>query len=223
MLPQRLHDGRHRGALLADGHIDAVHRIAGLEGLALVDDGVDGDGRLARLAVSDDELTLTAADGNHGIDGLQARLERLGHRLAEDDARRLALQRHVQLLPLDGAQAVQRIAQRVNHAAQHLVVHAHGSDAARAAHHHAFLQQVRGAHEHGAHVVGLQVHHHGHHAVAAVQQFAGFRVVQSVDAHHTVAYLQGLSYLLKPEIVFHVLELSQKDVAHFAGFQRYSH
>ena len=54
-----------RGALLADRDVDAADlllRIAGLPGLALVQDGVDADGRLAGLAVADDQLTLAAAD-----------------------------------------------------------------------------------------------------------------------------------------------------------------
>ena len=219
VLPQRLHDGRHGGTLLADGHIDAVHRFSGLVGGTLVDDSVDGDGRLACLAVSDDELALPAADGNHGVDGLEARLQRLRHRLAEDDPGRLALQRHVHLLPFDGAQAVQRIAQRVDHSAQQIVIHADGGDAAGPAHHHSFLHVVCRPHQDGAHIVGFQVHHHGHQSTAAVQQFAGLGMVQAIDAHHAVTHLQGLADLLETEIVFHVFELPEQDIADFAGFQ----
>ncbi len=203
---------------MADGHVNAVHRLPGLVRRALIDNGINGNGRFTRLAVTNYEFTLAAANRNHGVDGLDARLQRLAHRLAEDDARRLALQRHVYLFPVDGAQAVQRIAQRVYHAAQQLVVHGHGGDAARTAHHHAFLHQVRGAHHHGTHIVGLQVHHHGHDTVAAVQQFAGLRMVQAIDAHHAVAHLQRLANLLELELVFHIFELPEEDFTHFAGF-----
>ena len=78
-------DGR---ALLADGDVDAVQLFrfvrAGVGGL-LVQDRVEGDGALSGLAVADDQLTLAAADRHQGVDGLQARLHRLGHRLARDD------------------------------------------------------------------------------------------------------------------------------------------
>ena len=57
------------GLLLADGDVDADARLCRL----LVDDGVDGDGGLAGLAVADDQLALAAADGDHGVDGLDAR------------------------------------------------------------------------------------------------------------------------------------------------------
>src|SRR3712207_8746902 len=56
-------------------------------GVLVVDDRVDRDRRLARLAVADDQLALAAADRDHRVDGLQAGLHRLDHRLALDDAR----------------------------------------------------------------------------------------------------------------------------------------
>ncbi len=49
-------------------------------------------GGLAGLAVADDQLALTAADRGHGVDGLDAGLQRLVHRLATDDAGRLHLE-----------------------------------------------------------------------------------------------------------------------------------
>ena len=52
---------------------------------ALVEDSVDGDGGLTGLTVADDELTLTTADRDHGVDGQQASLNRLAHRGTLDD------------------------------------------------------------------------------------------------------------------------------------------
>src|SRR5262249_10925247 len=68
-------DGR---LLLADGGVEAVNALA-----LLVDDGVERDGGLAGLAVTDDELALAAADGDHRVDRLEAGLERLLDRLAD--------------------------------------------------------------------------------------------------------------------------------------------
>src|SRR5690606_2505365 len=61
---QSFHHARHGGCLLADGHVDANDVLA-----LLIDDGVDHQGGLARLAVADDQLPLAPADGNHGVDG----------------------------------------------------------------------------------------------------------------------------------------------------------
>jgi hypothetical protein len=63
--------------LLADGYIDTVEWLvpfeltfgSGFILLSLRNDGVDGDGGLTRSAVTDDELTLTTSDRDHGVDG----------------------------------------------------------------------------------------------------------------------------------------------------------
>ncbi len=102
-------DGR---VFLADGNIDALYA-----GALLVDDGVDGHGGLARLAVADDELALAAADGHHGVDGLQARLHRLIHRLAADDAGRHLLDGGA-CFGVDRALAVEGVTQGIDDPAQ---------------------------------------------------------------------------------------------------------
>src|SRR3546814_8594908 len=91
------HDLSNGGALLADGNIDAVELLAlivALIGGLLVDEGVDGNGGLAGLAVADDQLALTAADGDQRVHGLEAGLYRLMHRLARNDARRFLFAAH---------------------------------------------------------------------------------------------------------------------------------
>ena len=85
--------------------------------LALVDDRVEGDRALAGLAVTDDQLALAAADGGHGVDGLDAGLQRLLHRLALHDRGGLQLQ-GAPALGLDLAQAVERTAEGVDDAAE---------------------------------------------------------------------------------------------------------
>ena len=83
---QPLDDRRDRRRLLADRDVDADDALA-----LLVDDRVDRDGRLAGAAVADDQLALAAADRDHRVDRLDAGLQRLLHRLADDDAGRLDL------------------------------------------------------------------------------------------------------------------------------------
>jgi hypothetical protein len=59
-------DGR---SLLADSDVDAVKLLGVLsvgvvEGGLLVDDGIDGDGSLSSLSVTNDELSLATTDGD---------------------------------------------------------------------------------------------------------------------------------------------------------------
>ena len=81
----QLCDGR---ALLADGDVHAVHALLAVNQLIarlLVQDGVDGNGGLAGLAIADDQLALAAADGHQRVDGLHAGEHGLAHGLAGDD------------------------------------------------------------------------------------------------------------------------------------------
>ena len=123
---QHLHHLRNRRALLPDRAVDADH-VAAL----LVDDGVQNDGGLSRLPVADDQFALAAADRNHGVDGLDARLQRLAHRLAVHHARRDAFDRDA-LLRGDGSLTVNRLAQRIHHAADQCLAHRRGHNRARA-------------------------------------------------------------------------------------------
>eukprot|EP00760_Papus_ankaliazontas_P031564 PhM_4_TR5339/c1_g1_i2/m.77773 len=64
------------GATLADGHVDGNDGVLAQDLLVdadLVDDGRDGEGRLTRLTVTDNKLTLTTADGDERVDALEAR------------------------------------------------------------------------------------------------------------------------------------------------------
>ena len=81
-----VHQLRHGGTFLSDGHIDADDVLT-----LLVDDGIQSDDGFTGLAVADDELALAAADGNHAVDGLDAGLQRHAYALALDDAGRVAL------------------------------------------------------------------------------------------------------------------------------------
>jgi len=71
LFPQGCHGLRDSGRALTDGAIDTQDILA-----ALVEDGVDRNGGLARLAVAEYQLALTAPNGNERIDDFDAGLER---------------------------------------------------------------------------------------------------------------------------------------------------
>ena len=87
-------DPRDGRLLLTDRHVNAIERavvvvacrLGGAVEARLADDGVDADRGLARRPVADDQLALTAADRNHGVDRHDAGLHRLADRTAADDA-----------------------------------------------------------------------------------------------------------------------------------------
>ncbi len=133
-----MYDRSHCRGLLSDCYIDAIYRLSLLVIFLLVDDGVDRDCGLAHLTVADDELALSAADWNHGVDSLDTGLQRLVHRLTEDHARSLALERKKNPLAVDRPFAVDRLAEHVDHTAQQTFAHRNGSNFSRASNRHVF-------------------------------------------------------------------------------------
>src|SRR5690606_16569918 len=89
--------------------------------------------------VADDELTLAATDRDHRVDGLDAGLQRLLHRLPHDDAGSGRLH-----LPLGGRDdlrpTVQRTSQRVYNAPDERGAHGHLEHASGAAYVVALLE-----------------------------------------------------------------------------------
>ena len=69
MIAEDLHDVSDCGSLLADSDVDAVKllgvlSIGVIEGGLLVDDGINGDGSLSSLSVTNDELSLATTNGD---------------------------------------------------------------------------------------------------------------------------------------------------------------
>ena len=213
MLFELGHQAGHRGGLLADGHVDADDVLA-----LLVDDGVHGDGRLARAPVADDELALSAADGDHGVDGLDARLQRLLHRLPADDAGSLELHR-AELGGLDGALVVQRGPQRIDHPAHQGLAHRHLDDLARALDLVALFDEGVLAHQHGADAVLFEVEHQTHDPVRQLQHLRGHGVLQPLDAGHAVAHLHDGAHLLDVDAGLIALDARLKDACYLLRTQ----
>jgi hypothetical protein len=175
-----------------DRDIDAIHRLLafGLVRVFLVDDGVQNDGGLTCGAVADDEFALPAPDGNHRVDGFDARLQGLLDGLAGDDARRNHLDAAV-LLGDDGTLAIDGSSERVHHAPKKRLADRHFGNAPRALDGVALLEFLVGAKHNRADAVLFEVQHHAHYFVRELQQLAHLRVGQPVDTGDSVADLQN--------------------------------
>ena len=115
----KLSDG---GTLLTDGNVDGEELLVLLDGAVpalLVQHGVKGNSGLTGLTVTDDQLTLTTADGNHGVDTLHTSLNGLVDGLTGQDTRGLELSTAL-VLGLDGALAVNGVTQSVDDTSEQL-------------------------------------------------------------------------------------------------------
>ena len=145
------------------------------------------------------------------------------HRLPESHARRLTLQRHLGGLPSDQAEPVERLAQRVDHAAEHSLADVDRRDAARPLDRVALLDLVGRTEQHGPDIVLLEVHHDSPDAVLELQQLVGLRVLQAVDADHAVADLEHRAHLVETKFRIDPLELHPQHVRHLACLYTFRH
>src|SRR5206468_2710203 len=114
------------------------------------------NGGLAGLAVADDELALPATDGGHRVDGLDAGLQRLLHRLAGHDVGGLQLE-DAALGRLDVALAVERPSERVDDATEEGIADRDGQDLAGAPDLLALLDVRRVTEEHATDLADVEV------------------------------------------------------------------
>src|SRR5205085_9560398 len=167
--------GGDRGVLLADGDVDALDlllRVAALPVVALVDDRVDRNRGLAGLPVADDELTLPASDRGHGVDGLDAGLEGLLHRLALHNGWRLRLQQPL-LGGVDVPLTVERPTERVDDATQELVTDGYGEDLAGAAYLLPLLDVGVVTEQHAADLADVEVQRETAQTTLELEQLVG--------------------------------------------------
>ena len=112
---------------------------------------------------------------------------------------------------LDRALAVDRIAERVDHAAEQALADRHLDDGAGALDGVAFLDAAVLAEDDDADVVGLEVERHAADAAGKLHHLAGLHLVEAVDAGDAVADRQHLADLGDLGLLAEVLDLLLED------------
>ncbi len=177
------HDLGDGGELLADGDVDADEALA-----FLVDDRIDGECALAGLTVADDQLALAASDGDQGVDGLDAGLDRRIDRLAGDDTRCDALHGAGRGMG-DRTLVVQGPAERVDDTAQETGPDRHLNHATGSLDGVTLLDMGWVAENDRADGLLLKVQSHPHDATWELEQLGGEGAGEAVDLGDAVADL----------------------------------
>ena len=151
----------------------------------MIDNRIDGDRGLAGLAVADDQLTLTAADRDHAVDRLQAGLKRLFDGLARHDAGSFELDTPA-LFSIKRTAAIDRLAQRIDHAPDQLSSHWNLGDSAGPLDRVAFFDHVGFAEQGRADVIFFEVERDAVNIVGKLQQLAGRDFIETVNTRDTV-------------------------------------
>ena len=181
MLPQRLHDLRDARCLLTDGYIDADDVLS-----LLIQDRIERNGRLAGLTVADNQLTLAASDGEHGVDGKKARLHGLIDRLTVDDAGGRRFDRIIVRLH-DFSAAVDRRAERIDHAPKESLSNRDTGRSSAPPDGASGLNGGLSRKNDAADASLPQVEHHAAHTVFKNQDLAVFRAWKAADLGDPVA------------------------------------
>src|SRR6202012_6066575 len=137
-------------------------------------------------------------------------------RLARDDAGRLDVDAHA-FVGLDRTLAVDRVAERIDDAAEQALADRCIDDGAGALDGLAFLDLAVGTEDHDADVVGFEVQRHAARAVLELDHLAGLDVVQTIDAGNAVADGQHLPDFGDLGLLAEILDLVLEDRGNFRG------
>ena len=165
IFPQGCHGLCDGGRALTNGTIDAQDILA-----ALVEDRVNRNGGLTRLAVAEDQLALAAPNGNECIDDFEARLERHGDGCAVHDGRGGAFDGQA----LAGGQrpvAIERPTERVDDAPQQSIAHGHVHDPARALDFISRVEMPVFAEQNDANFIRVHIERNAEHIAGKRHQF----------------------------------------------------
>src|SRR5579862_758393 len=219
VLLQHLDELCDRRALLPHRDIDAIKLdlfvVRGVERL-LVEDGVERDRGLARLPVADDQLALAAADRDQRVDRFEPGRHRLVDRFARNDARRLDVDAGARV-GLDRTLAINRIAERIDDAAEQALADGNVDDRAGALDGLPFLDLAVLAEDDDADIVGLEIERHAAHAVLELDHLAGLHIVEAVGARDAVADGEHLTDFRDFGFLAEVLDLVLEDGGNFCG------
>src|SRR5439155_903826 len=137
-------------------------------------------------------------------------------RPAVHDARGIPLDRP-ELLGVDRALAVHRLAERVDDAARQGLADRHLGDPVRALDDVAFLDELVVAEEHRADLVLLEVEDHPDDVAGELEQLTRHRLLEPVDAGDAVADLDDAPDLLQVDLRLVACQLSLENLADLSG------
>ena len=210
VLAQGVGHERDRGTFLSDGHIEAVH-----VGILLGKDGVDADGGLAGLTVADDQFALPAADGSHGVDGLDPGDHGFVNALTGDDAGSFHFH-GAEFGGFNRSEAVDGNAEGAHDAPHDGIADGHGEDATGTLDRVAFLDAGIFTKQGYAHVVFFQVEHHAQQPAGEFEKLHGHGVLHAIYTGDPVPYGKHSAGFGGIDTLLVVLDLLFDDLADLA-------
>ncbi len=161
---------------MADTAIDANHIAA-----ALVDDCVDRNRSLACLTIAQQQLPLTTADRDHGVNDFQAGLQRDRHRSTLHDWRRIAFARFAWQI-VKRPTTIQWPTNGIHHPAKKLIADGGVQHGVHSLHPRSCGDSIAGIQQHTTDLVGIQVERVAKMTTSEPKHFVDLDVWQTVHA-----------------------------------------
>ncbi len=117
----------------------------------------------------------------------------------------------------DRALAVDRIAERIDDAAEQALADRHFDDGAGALDGLAFRDLAVGAEDHDADIVAFEIERHAFDAALELDHLAGLDIVEAVDARDAVADRQHLADFGDLGLLAEILDLILENCGNFSG------
>src|SRR5215211_2324859 len=187
--------------LLSDGHVDTNQVLA-----FLINDRVNGNGRLAGLTITNNQFALSPPNRNHRVDGLDARLDRRIHILTIH---------HTRSDTLNWAEAgcgnwplsINGLTQRVDYTTDHGITHRNRSDTPRSTHGHAFRDSPVIAHNDHTNTISFKVECSPHNTIQELNKFLRSYICKSLYTSNTITRLGHGTNIADIEFRFKSLNL----------------
>jgi hypothetical protein len=186
------------GTLLTNGDVDTV-QLLGLLGaivpLLLVKNGVEGDGGLSGLTITNNQLTLTTTDGDHGVNALDTSQHGLTDGLTGENTGGLDLGTAT-LRGGDGALSIDGVTEGIDDTAQKSLTDGEIDNVTGTLDGITLANETIVTEDDNTDVVSLQVHGHTLDTAGELNHLLGLAVLQTVDTGNTVSNGQDTAGLL---------------------------
>jgi len=200
------------GSLLSDGDVNTVE-LGGLVVTVvpplLVEDGVDGNSGLSGLTITNDQLTLSTTNGNHGVDRLETGQHGLGDRGTGENSRSLDLGTST-FLGVDRTLSIDGVTESVDYTTEHLRSDRDVDNVSGTLDCVTFLDETIVTEDGYSDIVGFQVKAHAANSRGELNHLFGLNVSETVDTSDTISNGKNATSLLN---------ISSSSRARDAGFE----
>ncbi len=184
----------------------------------MINDRVDGNRRFTGLSVTNDQFTLTAANGYHRINRLDTCLQGFLHRFTKNHTRGFPFQRHFKTFPRYRSFTIDGFTQCIDYTTNHSFTNFNGSDLAGAFHFRTFLDSAGLSHQYYTHIIFLKVQCNSTNATFKFHQFTITNIAQPIHTGNAITYLQNGTYFLEVSRHINVAQLLTQNRTYFVRF-----